>query len=97
MFGINLDELKAKAEIALGLSAEKAAEAIAQSKKKSKTIVKEIISVSESAVESVSNNVTMGSMDSDLKDGLNKVLNVAKGALESANDMLNKKEIIRVC
>ena len=94
MFGISLDELKAKAEIALNLSAEKAAETIAQSKKKSKTIAKEIISVSESAVESFSNNVTLYSMDSDIKDGLNKVLNVAKGALDSANDMLNKKGII---
>lgn len=94
MFGINLDELKEKAERALEFSAEKAAEAIELSKKTGKFVAKEIIEASETAVDNISTNVTLSSMDSNLKEGLCKVLDAAKDTLDSANDMLDKKEII---
>lgn len=94
MFGINLDELKEKAERALEFSAEKAAEAIEMSKKTGKLVAKEIIEVSETAVDNISTNVTLSSMDSNIKEGFYKVLDAAKDTLDSANDMLDKKEVI---
>lgn len=94
MFGINLDELKEKAERALDYSAEKAAEAIVLSKKTGKLVAKEIIEASETAVDNISSNVTLGSMDNNIKEGFYKVLDAAKDTLDSANDMLDKKEVI---
>lgn len=94
MFGINLDELKDKAARALELSAEKAAEAIELSRKTGKLVAKEIIEVSETAVDNISTNVTLSSMDSNIKNGFYKVLDAAKDTLDSANDMLDKKEVI---
>ena len=94
MFGINLDELKEKAERTLEFSAEKAAEAIELSRKTGKLVAKEIIEVSETAVDNISTNVTLSSMDSNIKDGFYRVLEAAKDTLDSANDMLDKKEVI---
>lgn len=94
MFGIKLDELKDKAARALELSAEKAAEAIELSRKTGKLVAKEIIEVSETAVDNISTNVTLSSMDSNIKNGFYKVLDAAKDTLDSANDMLDKKEVI---
>lgn len=94
MFGIDLEELKAKAEKALETTAEKTAEAIELPKKTSKAIVKGIIDISKTAIDNVSSNIAINTMDSKVKNGIYKVLDAAKDKLDTANNMLDKKEIV---
>lgn len=94
MFGIDLYELKAKAEKLLDVSADKAAEAIELSKKTGKIILKKTISATETALEQVYDKITLSSLDGRLKENVHKVLDATADVLNSTNNLLDKKEII---